>query len=189
VSLPVASTSPRKIVWSGTRTPSLDYCCVTSDERGWRFSGILVAKFQINPFGAHYEILVDKMFKTRKLVVEKMEAGKTTILEVEFRDGVWIVDGKRRTDLSECKDVDLEASPVTNTLPIRRTSLEIGERVDLTAAWVRFPSLVVAPLEQSYERLGARKYLYRSASGFAAELEVDDFSLVTRYGDIWTEIV
>jgi uncharacterized protein len=186
--MPSKKAAVHEIVWSGTRTPSLDYCCVRRENGGWRFSGMIAARLQANRFGAHYEILVDKMFKTKRLTVEKIDAGKATTLEIELQDGVWIVDGKKRTDLGECTDVDIEASPVTNTIPIRRTSLKVGDRVDLTAAWVRFPSLVVEPLEQSYERLGARKYLYRSASGFTAELNTNDFGLVTRYDDIWREI-
>jgi uncharacterized protein len=149
---------------------------------------MIVAKFQTDPFGAQYEILVDKSFRTRRLAVERIDGSKTSRVQIELRDNVWTVSGKKRTDLRECTDVDIEASPVTNTIPIRRASLKVGERVDLTAAWVRFPSLVVEPLKQSYERLGARKYLYRSASGFTAELDTNDFGLVTRYDDIWKEV-
>jgi uncharacterized protein len=175
----------REIVWTGIRNPSLDYCSVKREIGGWRFSGIMVGKFQRRTFGARYEILVDKSFKTRRLVVENVAMGKSTKTKVDFRQDVWFVDGRRRADLRQCTDVDLEASPVTNTIPIRRRPLKVGERVDLTAAWVRFPSLAVTSLKQSYERLSARKYRYRSASGFTAELEVDDFGLVTRYDDIW----
>jgi hypothetical protein len=95
------------------------------------------------------------------------------------------VQGRERTTLQGCLDVDLEASPVTNTLPIKRTKLRVGSRVDLTAAWVRFPSLRVVPLRQSYERVGRRRYIYRSATGFKAEIAVDGFGLARRYGDFW----
>ena len=110
----------RNILWSGTKTSSLDYCCVKRETEGWHFSGMIVAKFQTHPFGAHYEILVDKTFKTRRLAIEKIDAGKATHMEIEFRDGIWTVDDKKRTDLRECTDVDIEASPITNTIPIRR---------------------------------------------------------------------
>ncbi len=149
---------------------------------------MIVARFQNNPFGARYEILVDRVFKTRSLAVEKIGKGKSTRTKVDFRANNWLVDGQNRADLRQCIDVDIEASPITNTIPIRRTRLKVGERVDLTAAWVRFPSLEVTSLNQSYERLGTRKYLYWSASGFTAELEVDDFGLVTRYGGIWKAV-
>jgi uncharacterized protein len=178
----------REIVWKGTRNPSLDYCSVRKEKEGWRFVGIMVAKSQANPFGVRYEVLVDRTFKTRSLAVEKTSGGKSANIKVDFLDGIWLVDGQERTDLRQCSDVDIEASPVTNTIPIRRNHLKVGQRVDLTASWVRFPSLDVTSLKQSYERLGPRKYLYQSASGFTAEIEVDNFGLVTRYGGIWEEV-
>jgi hypothetical protein len=178
----------REILWSGVRTPSLDYCSIKKETGGWRFSGLVVVKPQANPFGASYEILVDRTFKVRSLVVDRRPFGLENLMKIEFRRGSWFVNGKEQTDLYECTDVDIEASPVTNTIPIRRTHLKVGQNVDLIVAWVRFPSLVVTPLGQSYKRLSGRKYLYQGASGFSAELEVDDFGLVTRYADIWKEL-
>ena len=177
-----------EIVWSGIRTPSLDYCNVRKVTGGWHFTGMLIMKPKTTPIGAYYEILVDNEFKTRKLIVEKTERGEKSRKEIEQRRGAWLVDGRERSDLSECTDVDIEASPVTNTLPIRRTRLKVGEKVNLSVVWLRFPTLEVKPLKQSYKRLTLRKYLYRSASGFSAELKVNDFGLVTRYGNIWKEI-
>lgn len=177
-----------EIVWAGLRTPSLDYCNVGKEARGWRFAGMLIVKPKANPFGVRYEILVDKRFKTRSLNVEKTESGLESRKKIESRRGAWLVDGRERSDLSECTDVDMEASPVTNTIPIRRTQLKLGQKVNLAVVWVRFPTLEVTLLKQSYERLTARRYLYTSASGFSAELEVDDFGLVARYGDTWKEI-
>jgi uncharacterized protein len=178
----------RETVWSGIRTPSLDYCCLTKELGGWRFSGMLVARLQGGPLAARYEILVDETFKSRSLTIESMRVGKVTMRRVQFRGDKWLVDGKNRTDFRECTDVDIETSPVTNTIPIRRYRLKVGERVDLTVVWVRIPSLKVTPLKQSYERLGKREYRYRSASGFTAKVQVDDLGLVTRYGNIWKKV-
>ena len=107
---------------------------------------------------------------------------------VEPRDDTWLVEGKNRADLCDCTDIDIEASPVTNTIPIRRYRLKMGERMDLTVLWLRIPTLKAIPLKQSYERLGEREYRYHSESGFTAKLQVDDLGLVTRYGNIWKKV-
>jgi hypothetical protein len=92
-------------------------------------------------------------------------------------------------ELAEFVDVDLEISPSTNTLPIRRLNLAIGESRELTAAWVRFPELTVEPLAQRYTRLAERRYRYESVvSGFTAELEVDDLGLVVTYEGLWQRV-
>ena len=87
-------------------------------------------------------------------------------------------------------DVDLGWTPFTNTLPIRRLSLAVGQKSGpVTAAWVRFPDLGLEPLTQEYERTAARRYRYTSGGGsFAADLEVDDDGLVIDYSGIWTRV-
>jgi hypothetical protein len=80
-------------------------------------------------------------------------------------------------------------SPVTNTLPIRRLKLAVGEDALVTAAWVKFPELTVSPLRQRYARLAENLYRYDSLeSGFTAELMVDADGLVVEYGSIWRRI-
>jgi hypothetical protein len=78
---------------------------------------------------------------------------------------------------------------VTNTLPIRRLAPAIGESIDVTAAWVRFPELTLEPLPQRYTRLSERRYRYESNGGaFVAELEVDDAGLVITYEGGWERV-
>src|SRR5690348_12778308 len=103
-------TIHREIVWSGVKFPSLDYCRLTKETGGWRFSGTLVAKLQRNPVALRYEILVDKIFKTHSLTIEKISHGRAFVKRIRFRDDNWFVDGKNRKDLRECTDVDIEAT-------------------------------------------------------------------------------
>ena len=176
----------REIVWLGQQWPSLDHCTVQPISRGWIFNGQLVAVVKSRPFGVNYTITVDKSFKTRTVMIEKIDPdGKKERLRITASQHSWNVNGRSRSDLVGCDDIDLEFSPVTNTLPIRRARPRIGSKIDLTTVWVRFPSLMVQKLRQSYERLGKHDYRYRSGRGFSAKLELDEFGLVNRYGNIW----
>jgi len=50
------------------------------------------------------------------------------------------------------------------------------------AAWLRFPSFALEPLEQSYRRVTESRYRYESAGArFVAELEVNAAGFVTLY--------
>jgi hypothetical protein len=98
---------------------------------------------------------------------------------VGLREPVAALDG--------ATDLDLEFTPLTNTLAIKRLDLAIGESADLVAAWVRFPKLTVEPLPQRYTRFSESIYRYES-EGFSAEVEVDDLGFVVRYGDIWERV-
>ena len=42
-------------------------------------------------------------------------------------EGHWQENGKDRPDLHGCIDIDIQATPFTNTLPIRRLGLKTGE--------------------------------------------------------------
>ena len=90
-------------------------------------------------------------------------------------------------ELDGCIDADLEWSPSTNTLPIRRLGLAVGESRAVTAAWLRFPSLQVQRIDQSYERLAENRYRYRSGL-FTADLAVDDDGIVLQYGVNWKAV-
>jgi hypothetical protein len=99
--------------------------------------------------------------------------------------GRWWLNAREWPPVEGCVDVDLNFSPSTNLLPIRRLRLDVGQAADVSAAWLRFPSFALEPFDQTYSRLGPSAYRYQSAGGFAADLDVDDVGFVTRYGDIW----
>jgi uncharacterized protein len=80
----------------------------------------------------------------------------------------------------------LNFSPSTNLLPIRRLSLAGGESVEVTAAWLRFPSFGLEPLRQTYRRIGETTYRYESAGGsFVRDIQVADSGLVVTYPGFW----
>ena len=60
----------------------------------------------------------------------------------------WFVGMREQIELKGCAGVDMEASTVTNTLLLKRVRLDVGTKLDLKVAWVRFPSLTVLPLRQ-----------------------------------------
>jgi len=111
-------------------------------------------------------------FEQRQLSLERTEKG------------AWTVDGAAARGLKGCTDVDLECSPATNALPIRRLRLAVGAREQIQAAWIRFPGLTVEKSRQSYTRVDLEG-AYRYASGtFESDLMVDDDGLVYGYA-VW----
>jgi uncharacterized protein len=157
------------------------------------FNGTVISVQDGVPSRSFYFLEVNGQWQTQHVRVGHENA----MLELIVRDGHWFtvthnhqtlyVSEQELPALAGCVDVDLGLTPATNTLPIRRLNLEIGEVATLTAAWVKFPSLEVLPLEQRYERLSEFSYRY-SSTNFAAMLEVDELGLVTRYEGGWEQI-
>jgi len=154
----------------------------------WMLRGtIVVASAKAGPAEARYEIVCDDSWQTRRADISLRDGTAERSLQVTVEDGQWYVNGRMTESLEGCRDIDLEWSPSTNTIPIRRLRLPIGETSGpLLAAWVRFPDLTLQPLPQEYERISELHYRYSSNGGkFVAEIVVDAEGLVLNYEGLW----
>ena len=105
--------------------------------------------------------------------------------------GHWTDDrGAALPALEGCLDIDIWPTPFTNSFPIRRVSLAVGERCEFRMAWVDGTALTVRPQAQAYTRLDERRYRFESldGSGFTADLEVDEHSLVVDYPGLFRRV-
>lgn len=128
-----------------------------------------------------YRIECDAAWRTISAHVQGWADDRALDLTLASNDGRWTVNGEHVAAVEGCIDVDLNFSPSTNLLPIRRLQLAIGEEASVKAAWLRFPTFTLEPLEQSYTRTGENTYRYKSAS-FTAEITVNEAGLVLEYG-------
>ncbi len=175
------------IAWHRIDRPGHEIARLERSRDGWRLSGIVELADDGQQCHLKYTIDCDAAWFTRSVTMSGEIRGRPAALQLApTADGRWRVGDAVREDLRGCIDVDLAFTPFTNTLPIRRLKLPIGQRADVRAAWVKFPSLEVAVLEQSYTRTGERTFRYESNDGaFQRLLTVDANGLVTDYPDFW----
>jgi hypothetical protein len=89
-------------------------------------------------------------------------------------------------DLSKARDIDIENSPLTNTMPILRHGFQSAGEGDFVMAFVTMPGLRVEVSPQRYEHVRTTdagsvvRYLSRDGD-FTAELELDEDGLVELY--------
>ena len=104
------------------------------------------------------------------------------------REHRWRLNGIEQPTVTGCIDVDLNFSPSTNLLPIRRLNLAVGQKTAVKAAWLKFPSFELESLSQVYSRIDESTYRYESGGGqFTADLKVDRVGFVRNYPAIWQE--
>ncbi len=133
-----------------------------------------------------YEITTGPDWRTRTLEIESASAGRLHL--ATDGQGGWTLDGRPHPELTDAVDVDFVLTPFTNTLPIRRLELAVGRAADIVVAWVD-RDLSVQAAAQRYTRVAHRRYRYESlASGFTAELDVDDTGLVLDYPGGWVRL-
>jgi hypothetical protein len=154
---------------------------------GYRFDGHSSAVEAGEAWAIRYTLMLDKAWTTRSAhVVGRSAAGTDEVRLAMEGSGEWTVGGQPAPELAGCLDVDLEASAFTNAFPVNRLGLDVGERADAPAAWVRAPDLRVERLDQTYARVsdeaGRSRYDYAAPDlDFTCLLVYDEVGLVLEY--------
>lgn len=152
-----------------------------------RLEGTAVFTHEGEPCRFDYLVVCNSRWETRRGNVSGWLGNERVDLDIRAEGGRWWLEERLCPEVDGALDIDLNFSPSTNLLPIRRLALEVGQQAAVRAAWLRFPSFDLVPLEQSYHRVDTSKYRYESASGFVTELEVDRTGFVTLYPRVWTK--
>jgi hypothetical protein len=158
--------------------------------RGWLCHGTEVLAAPDALLSCSFHVELDDAWATRVVEVTTVSAdGERRLTLSADHDRRWSRDGERTPDLDGCVDVDVAATPLTNTFPIRRlAALTVGQEVTSPVAWVDVPALGVTRVDQTYRRLDHRRWEYRDDAHGAFVLTVDDDGLVVDYEGFATRV-
>lgn len=170
-----------RIRWKRLDRPGFEDFELLPASPGWMLRGHV----QVEEATIDYTVLADDRWRTRRAeITVGTQAFRVTVDEKQR----WIgEDGTEIQNLRGCIDVDMAFTPSTNTLPIRRLALKIGESAPARAAWFRFPELRWDLLDQQYERVAERTWVYGSKN-FRTQLSVDSEGIVHDYAGVWTAV-
>lgn len=174
-------------LWRGIVYPGHEFCQLISQGNHWLLHGIAIFLYQQNPCWLEYQIMCDSAWRTVSADVHGWLAKTEISVQIKVASNQhWWLNGIEIPEVEDCVDLDLNFSPSTNTIAIRRLNLAVGEMADITAAWLRFPSFTLEPLAQRYHRLEEESYRYESGNGqFVADLRVNQAGFVVDYPGIW----
>lgn len=176
----------KSILWRRIDLPGHESSRVHDrDSERW-LEGTAVFLHEGAPCRLDYVVRCDADWRTQQCSVWGWVGSESIDIEIRTEKGRWSLGETVCAEVEGALDIDLNFSPSTNLLPIRRLELDVGHEAAVRAAWLRFPSFELAPLEQTYRRLDATRYRYESVSGFVAELETDGNGFVTDYPGAWT---
>ncbi len=150
--------------------------------------GVVIGDCGEGPFGCSYRICCDLDWRVRSL--EARVAGGASLVLTSDGNGRWRDgDGAGQAHLAGCIDVDIAATPFTNTLPIRRLGDALHQRTVIRVAYIAIPSLAFRPAAQAYTRLPDGRYQFESLdSDFRADLELDADKFVLRYPALFSRL-
>jgi hypothetical protein len=155
-------------------------------------SVVLAFDEQHGPFRLTYRLTWDQSWRLRdaELAVATERSTRSLRLHTDGHGHWRHSDGRAIAELDGCVDIDIWPTPFTNSFPIRREPMAIGERRQFRMAWLFAPELTVHPQPQAYTRLTDRSYLFENldGSGFRAELAVDDDGIVLDYPGLFRRV-
>jgi uncharacterized protein len=172
------------VLWQATDGGS-EVCVLEPAGRGRRLRGTVLTHEAKQPIELRYAVTVDSAWATTDVEVLVAFAGGD-LREVAALGGLWS-GTERPPEYRDCVDVDLSFTPATNTLPIRRLGLDVGEEAEIHVAWLVWPELTVERVLQRYARLAKDRYRY-TQNDFEAELTVDEQGLVLEYEGLWRAV-
>ena len=173
----------RIVRWVPDAGVGAEHLSVRGTAEGVVAEGVVVGARHGTPYGLRYRVICDPFWRVREAVLSLAGEDRRLHLcadgEGDWRDG----DGHPIEALRGCVDIDISATPFTNTLPIRRLGLAPGEARDILVAYVAVPALAPEPVRQRYTCLEAgRLYRYEGLfRGSVGELPVDEDGFVLDY--------
>jgi hypothetical protein len=144
-------------------------------------------------FTASFRLVVGTGGELQRLSVTSATAGRERHLTLNrTEDGYWLLDtgsgvGGRRDEYGGALDIDLQYSPMLNTVPIRRLDLHrTGGEHTLPVVFVSLPSLEVTPVTRTYRTVSplddsGHALIELRYDDFTAELVVDADGVVASY--------
>ena len=155
-------------------------------------SVVLAFDEEHGPFRLTYRLTWDESWQLRdaELLLATERFTRALSLQTDGQGHWRHREGRAIDELDGCLDIDIWPTPFTNTFPIRREPMRVGERRQFRMAWIFAPELTLQAQPQAYTRLADRLYLFENldGSGFRAELPVDEDGIVLDYPDLFRRV-
>ena len=187
----------RFLVWTGVEEWLAESAAVDLRGDGLSATGTALGADPV-PFHVDYRLEAPE-FVTRELeLMATAEGWRRRLLLRHDGSGAWEADVDDEgevpggpwdgslPDLSGALDIDIQNSPLTNTMPILRQGFQDGGSGDFLMAFVTMPSLRVEASPQRYEHLRTTddgsvvRFISRDGD-FKADLELDADGLLIHY--------
>ncbi|NIK12565.1 hypothetical protein FHR85_001980 [Alkalibacillus almallahensis] len=174
-------------MWEHLEDFGCEFLGIGNENNGIITTGIIITSEQHKPYKINYTVRLDQSWKTKKLILNVDNKENLEIISDGF--GNWYTgDGKKINELSGAIDIDISATPFSNTLPINRFEWETNQKRDFEMVYISVSSLETFKVKQSYTYLqrngNIREFLYQSY-GFESIIYVDDNGFVTFYPELF----
>ncbi|WP_194840912.1 putative glycolipid-binding domain-containing protein [Filobacillus milosensis] len=171
-----------KIVWENLEGFGYEFLKLSKENDEFIARGTIITSEQNNPYNVNYIVHLDQTWNTKKLMLDIDGKPKLEIIS----DGVgnWSNDHRELNELEGAIDIDISATPFSNSLPINRYDWVPNQQRDFQMVYISVPTLEMFKIPQSYTFLqrdeDLRVFLYQCRD-FESKIYVDDHGFVNLY--------
>ncbi len=182
------------VFWRPWTDSGLEYLRINHIDGGMVAEGFIVRILNSVGFHATYRITADANWKFRSVDLAVSTDRDRRLSLTTNGEGHWQdQEGNKLSKLQRCFEIDISATPFTNTLAIGRLNLDLGKSAELSAAYIHLPEMTVEAVPQRYTALerGKDRSSYRYEGlfrDFTAVLPVDEDLLVIDYPETFRRV-
>lgn len=185
----------RDVMWSAWEGPMLECLRLTERDDAVVADSVIVGVWEGRPLRVRYQVRCDADQRVRSVHVGTLDSETPSVDLLSDGEGNWMTRGGEIVpEIEGCVDVDISATPFTNTLPIRRLGLAPGETADISVVFVGVGEMRAWAESQRYtcfeRRTDGGLYRFEALGSIFADnspidLPVDVDGLVLDYPDLF----
>ncbi|SES79191.1 hypothetical protein SAMN05216389_102193 [Oceanobacillus limi] len=182
----------KKVVWNNDELFGCEYLTLkrTTENLVVQSTVIYVDEKTDNAHNLDYNVELDKHWLTKKLSINVDNIDR---LELHTdREGNWFnSDGEIIGSLNGAIDIDISATPFSNSLPINRINWRINQIKYFHMVYISVPSLEIKKVPQSYHYIrkeGELRYFKYRCYDYETIISVDSNGLVVDYPNIFSRV-
>lgn len=169
--LPASGHTVHWLTWDGDTAEIADF---RWENEGWTISG------QVARERVQYVVRLSATWQVRQFLLFRDLEDPDLWLATDGSARWGEMNGAHRVELDGCYDVDLACTPFTNSLPIRRLPLHVGDSAELPVVAIDVETLDVRAATHRYTRVGTHRWAFEHGQE-NVEFDVDRHGLVIDY--------
>ena len=181
------------ILWRRLDVPGHDAATLHEMKGGAEIRGMAVFQDEGGPTALRYTVRCDAAWQTTEGTVHGWRGARSVDLRfLRSPSGAWTLNGVACPAVAGCPDLDLNFTPSTNLLPLRRLDPAVGQVAEVRSAWLEWPAAVLKVLVQRYTRRSLTEYDYGAdlpgGDKFTGVLLVEPGGWVLEYAGLWKAV-
>jgi hypothetical protein len=177
--------------WQDWDARGIEHLVLRESGRETVAESVVVGSADDSLFALRYRVRCDKSWRVRSAEIGVVGSDRKIQIAGDGKGNWFDASGKRLRKLAGAIDIDLSASPFTNTLPIRRLKLRAGQSAEIVTVYILAPALTLTTDPQRYTCLAPlERYRYESLdTDFTRDIEVDRRGLVVTYPGLYRRLL